>query len=119
MWKSFKNVVPPLRTSWLIFPMEIGELLHNFKEFYVTYKTFSILSIIINIHIIINHLRYYLNNMEHLVCLLMTIFNQDMCYLIHLPKFIVLCRVKIGMYLSYNNHMLVKYQMNRKIIIKR
>ena len=42
IWKAFKNVVPPLRAAWLIFPMEIRELLHNVKEFYVTYKTFAI-----------------------------------------------------------------------------
>ena len=100
IWKAFKNVVPSLRGAWLIFPMEIRELLHKVKEFYVTYKTFAIWSIIINIHILINHLRYYLNNMEHLVCLLRTIFNQYMCYFINLTKFIVLCRVKIEMYLS-------------------
>jgi hypothetical protein len=41
-WKTFKNVVPPLRAAWLIFPMEIRELLYNVKEFYVTYKTFEI-----------------------------------------------------------------------------
>ena len=29
IWKDFKNVVPPLRAAWLIFPMEIRELLHN------------------------------------------------------------------------------------------
>ena len=36
IWTSFNNVVPPLRVAWLIFPMEIRELLHNFKAFYIT-----------------------------------------------------------------------------------
>ena len=36
IWKSFKNVVPQLRAAWLIFPMEIREIIHNVKAFYVT-----------------------------------------------------------------------------------
>ena len=42
IWKAFQNVVPPLRDAWLIFPMEIRELLHNVGQLYVTYKIFEI-----------------------------------------------------------------------------
>lgn len=60
IWKSFKNIVPPLRASRLLSNMEIEELLHDVDQFYLSYVNGSTGTITIKIHILVAHLKHYL-----------------------------------------------------------